>query len=84
MREPKVFLMDEPPSDPDAKLRVETWAMISRLHHYLETTFIYAPHRPATAYHQTRSGLWRGHEVQSRANLAVQGESFRSNPTTLG
>jgi multiple sugar transport system ATP-binding protein len=44
VREPRVFLMDEPLSNLDAKLRVEARAMISRLHHRLETTFIYVTH----------------------------------------
>jgi multiple sugar transport system ATP-binding protein len=44
VREPQVFLMDEPLSNLDAKLRVEARAMISRLHHRLETTFIYVTH----------------------------------------
>jgi multiple sugar transport system ATP-binding protein len=44
VRHPQVFLMDEPLSNLDAKLRVEARAMISRLHHRLETTFIYVTH----------------------------------------
>jgi multiple sugar transport system ATP-binding protein len=44
VREPKVFLMDEPLSNLDAKLRVEARAMISKLHLRLETTFIYVTH----------------------------------------
>jgi multiple sugar transport system ATP-binding protein len=44
VREPHVFLMDEPLSNLDAKLRVEARAMISRLHLRLETTFIYVTH----------------------------------------
>jgi multiple sugar transport system ATP-binding protein len=44
VREPVVFLMDEPLSNLDAKLRVEARAMISRLHNRLETTFIYVTH----------------------------------------
>ena len=44
VREPQVFLMDEPLSNLDAKLRVEARAMISRLHQRLETTFIYVTH----------------------------------------
>jgi multiple sugar transport system ATP-binding protein len=44
VRYPQVFLMDEPLSNLDAKLRVEARAMISRLHHRLETTFIYVTH----------------------------------------
>jgi len=44
VREPKVFLMDEPLSNLDAKLRVAARAEISKLHHRLETTFIYVTH----------------------------------------
>jgi len=44
VREPQVFLMDEPLSNLDAKLRVATRAEISKLHQRLETTFIYVTH----------------------------------------
>ena len=44
VREPKVFLFDEPLSNLDAKLRVQTRAEISRLHQRLQTTFIYVTH----------------------------------------
>jgi multiple sugar transport system ATP-binding protein len=44
VREPKVFLFDEPLSNLDAKLRVETRANISKLHQTLSTTFIYVTH----------------------------------------
>ena len=44
VREPKVFLFDEPLSNLDAKLRVETRANISKLHQELMTTFIYVTH----------------------------------------
>ena len=44
VREPKVFLFDEPLSNLDAKLRVQTRAQISKLHKGLETTFIYVTH----------------------------------------
>ena len=44
VREPVVFLMDEPLSNLDAKLRVQTRAEISKLHQRLETTFIYVTH----------------------------------------
>jgi len=44
VREPAVFLMDEPLSNLDAKLRVQTRAEISKLHKRLETTFIYVTH----------------------------------------
>lgn len=44
VRKPKVFLFDEPLSNLDAKLRVETRANISKLHQQLQTTFIYVTH----------------------------------------
>ncbi|MCL4561334.1 MAG: ABC transporter ATP-binding protein [Chloroflexi bacterium] len=44
VREPKVFLFDEPLSNLDAKLRVQTRAQISKLHQQLQTTFIYVTH----------------------------------------
>ena len=44
VREPAVFLMDEPLSNLDAKLRVEARSFISRLHQRLETTFVYVTH----------------------------------------
>ncbi len=44
VRHPKVFLFDEPLSNLDAKLRVETRANISKLHQRLQTTFIYVTH----------------------------------------
>ncbi len=44
VREPKVFLMDEPLSNLDAKLRVQMRSEISKLHQRLQTTFIYVTH----------------------------------------
>jgi multiple sugar transport system ATP-binding protein len=44
VREPKVFLMDEPLSNLDAKLRVQMRVEISRLHKRLESTIIYVTH----------------------------------------
>ncbi|WMJ80821.1 sn-glycerol-3-phosphate ABC transporter ATP-binding protein UgpC [Clostridium sp. MB40-C1] len=44
VRNPKVFLMDEPLSNLDAKLRVQMRAEISKLHQQLKTTFIYVTH----------------------------------------
>jgi multiple sugar transport system ATP-binding protein len=44
VREPNVFLLDEPLSNLDAKLRVQTRAEISKLHKQLQTTFIYVTH----------------------------------------
>ncbi len=44
VREPKVFLMDEPLSNLDAKLRVQMRTEIDKLHKNLQTTFIYVTH----------------------------------------
>jgi len=44
VRQPKAFLMDEPLSNLDAKLRVETRVNILKLHQRLQTTFIYVTH----------------------------------------
>jgi multiple sugar transport system ATP-binding protein len=44
VREPKVFLLDEPLSNLDAKLRVLMRTEISKLHLRLQTTFIYVTH----------------------------------------
>ncbi|HEX8996303.1 MAG TPA: sn-glycerol-3-phosphate ABC transporter ATP-binding protein UgpC [Ktedonobacterales bacterium] len=44
VREPKVFLLDEPLSNLDAKLRVATRTEIARLHQATKTTFVYVTH----------------------------------------
>ena len=44
VRNPKVFLMDEPLSNLDAKLRAQMRTEIGKLHKRLQTTFIYVTH----------------------------------------
>lgn len=44
VRKPKVFLMDEPLSNLDAKLRVQMRAELIKLHNDLQTTFVYVTH----------------------------------------
>ncbi len=44
VRDPAVFLLDEPLSNLDAKLRTEMRAQIARLHKNLQTTFVYVTH----------------------------------------
>ena len=44
VRDPQVFLMDEPLSNLDAKLRVQMRTEITKLHNRLATTFIYVTH----------------------------------------
>ena len=60
VREPAVFLMDEPLSNLDAKLRVETRANILRLHQRLNTTFVYVTHDQIEA--MTMGTSHHGHE----------------------
>src|SRR5438046_3583417 len=47
VRQPKVFLMDEPLSNLDAKLRFQTRVQILKLHQRLQPTFIYVTHDQA-------------------------------------
>ena len=44
VRDPEVFLLDEPLSNLDAKLRTEMRSQISKLHNRLGTTFVYVTH----------------------------------------
>ena len=44
VREPKAFLMDEPLSNLDAKLRVQMRTELGRLHNRLQTTTVYVTH----------------------------------------
>src|SRR5690554_3475316 len=44
VREPKAFLLDEPLSNLDAKLRASTRTEIAKLHKKMETTFVYVTH----------------------------------------
>ncbi|EKE02713.1 MAG: hypothetical protein ACD_20C00344G0002 [uncultured bacterium] len=44
VRDPAVFLMDEPLSNLDAKLRVQMRSEIKKLHQKLQTTFVYVTH----------------------------------------
>jgi multiple sugar transport system ATP-binding protein len=44
VRDPQVFLMDEPLSNLDARLRVQTRTEISRLHHQIPRTTVYVTH----------------------------------------
>src|SRR5699024_6856955 len=44
VRDPKVFLMDEPLSNLDAKLRVQMRGEIQKIHNHLQSTTIYVTH----------------------------------------
>ena len=65
VREPAVFLMDEPLSNLDAKLRVQTRAEIARLHQRLGTTTVYVTHDQVEAMTMgTRIAIMNAGELQ--------------------
>jgi multiple sugar transport system ATP-binding protein len=69
VREPKVFLMDEPLSNLDAKLRVQMRTEISKLHLKLNTTFIYVTHDQTEALTMgTRIVVMKDGFIQQIAN----------------
>jgi multiple sugar transport system ATP-binding protein len=69
VREPKVFLMDEPLSNLDARLRVAMRAELIRLHRQLQTTFIYVTHDQSEALTMaTRIVVMRDGVVQQVGN----------------
>ncbi len=73
VREPLVFLFDEPLSNLDAKLRLETRAELARLHRRLAATMIYVTHDQEEALTLgTRVAVMRdGHVEQVDAPLEV-------------
>lgn len=78
VRDPAVFLMDEPLSNLDAKLRVEARAFISKLHQRLGTTFIYVTHDQVEAMTMgTRIAVLNEGMLQQVASPA----EIYSNPT---
>ncbi len=80
VRNPKVFLMDEPLSNLDAKLRIQTRAEITKLHNKLKTTFIYVTHD------QTEAMTMGDRIVIMKDGLIQQvdtPENVYSNPTNI-
>ncbi len=67
-RNPQVFLMDEPLSNLDAKLRAETRAQIVKLQRQLETTTIYVTHDQTEAMTMgDRIAVMNGGQIQQLA-----------------
>jgi multiple sugar transport system ATP-binding protein len=65
IREPRVYLMDEPLSNLDAKLRVQMRGELKRLQHKLSTTTIYVTHDQAEAMTlATRVAIMRAGKLQ--------------------
>jgi multiple sugar transport system ATP-binding protein len=80
VREPKAFLMDEPLSNLDAKLRVEMRAAVSRLQQRLGTTTVYVTHD------QTEAMTLGDRVAVMRAGILQQVDSPRElydNPRNL-
>ncbi|MBP1988452.1 ABC transporter ATP-binding protein [Paenibacillus eucommiae] len=68
VREPKSFLMDEPLSNLDAKLRAQTRAEIIKIHSQLQTTFVYVTHDQTEAMTMgTRIVVMRDGKIQQVA-----------------
>ncbi len=80
VREPKVFLMDEPLSNLDAKLRVSMRAHIKHLHHELGVTTIYVTHDQVEAMTLADRVV-----VMSKAEIQQVGspEDIYNDPTNL-
>jgi len=69
VRDPKLFLFDEPLSNLDAKLRVEMRAEIKQLHARIGTTIVYVTHDQVEAMTMaTRIAVMHGGEVQQFAD----------------
>ena len=65
VRDPRAFLMDEPLSNLDAKLRVQTRTALSRLHDRLGTTTVYVTHDQLEAVTLgDRIAVMRGGRIQ--------------------
>ena len=75
VREPKVFLMDEPLSNLDAKLRVQTRAELIKLHRRLGITTIYVTHDQVEA-------MTMGDRIAVMNDGLVQQWTRRSRSTT--
>lgn len=73
IRRPKVFLLDEPLSNLDARLRVQTRAELKKLHRTLKTTFIYVTHdqTEAMSLADTIAVLKEGHLLQTASPETV-------------
>jgi multiple sugar transport system ATP-binding protein len=80
VREPQVFLMDEPLSNLDAKLRVQMRAEISKLHKRLETTVIYVTHDQTEAMTMgDRIVIMKDGDIQQAASP----EEVYNNPVNM-
>ena len=75
VREPKVFLMDEPLSNLDAKLRVQTRSQIAELQRRLGITTVYVTHDQVEA-------MTMGHRVAVLSRAGCSSAPRRASSTT--
>jgi ABC-type nitrate/sulfonate/bicarbonate transport system ATPase subunit len=80
VREPKVFLFDEPLSNLDAKLRVAMRAEISKLHQRLQTTFIYVTHDQTEAMTMAMSRSFGAMSFTTRSPILMFPLVISSSP----
>ena len=89
VRDPKVFLMDEPLSNLDAKLRIDMRAELQRLHKELGTTIIYVTHDQTEALTMsTKIALFKAGELNQVATptelyntpIDLEAADFIGNP----
>ena len=76
VREPDAFLMDEPLSNLDAKLRVEMRAYLATLHQRLQTTTLYVTHDQTEA-------MTMGDRVAVMREVDSSRSTCRSGSTTI-
>ena len=80
VRKPQVFLFDEPLSNLDAKLRMETRTELKRLHQMLKTTMVYVTHDQVEAMTlATRIAVMRDGRIEQ---LGTPAEIY-NHPATL-
>jgi multiple sugar transport system ATP-binding protein len=80
VRQPKIFLFDEPLSNLDAKLRMEMRTELKRLHHMLKTTVVYVTHDQIEAMTlATRIAVMRDGRIEQLGTP----EEIYNHPATL-
>jgi multiple sugar transport system ATP-binding protein len=83
VRDPAVFLMDEPLSNLDAKLRGDTRAELIALHQRLEATILYVTHDQVEAMTMaTRVAVMSQGRLQVRRRRSTTGRPTRSSPAS--
>ena len=80
VRDPKVFLLDEPLSNLDAKLRATMRTELTKIHKRVGTTFIYVTHDQIRGYDHGYS--YRCYEGRSHSAGRYSSEPLRSSLST--